>query len=162
MAVKSGAVRKPGNRLSFLDRLQILDLHKKHPEWTFQQIADTCRCDWRTAQLTILAVEHGATELMAAYAVPLFRDWRNASRKASDRGDHRPAKDWLLHAGILDPLPETGRGTGTTINILNAPLPGTATTVTIDASDRQIPQNSAAPSAPSTLITSDDDNLGGS
>ena len=122
---KSRPLRKPGQRLTAADRLEILTLHRKHPEWTFTRLADACRCDDKTARLVCLAASEQALELMAAYALPAFTDWRRASRKASDRGDHRPARDWLMHAGIVDPLPDTGRFGGTTINIINAPLPGT-------------------------------------
>ena len=30
-------------------------------------------------------------------------DWRTASRIAAKKGDHKPAKDLLLHAGVIRP-----------------------------------------------------------
>ena len=120
----SAVKRKPGARLNNYDRVEILTLHRKHPDWTWVQLAEVCRCDERTARLTCLAAEHTTQDLMSAYALPMLNDWRKASHKASDRGDHRPARDWLLHAGVLEPLPDTSKSSGTQIVIVNNPLPG--------------------------------------
>jgi transposase-like protein len=45
----------------------------------------------------VLKVLRGSSEQAA-------RDWRRASSTAADKGDHRPAKDLLLHTGVIQPL----------------------------------------------------------
>jgi hypothetical protein len=71
---------------------------------------------------------------MGAYAGPVLLQWLKALKIAASRGDYRPARDWLLHAGSIDPLPDTAKGTGTSIVIVNAALPGMPGTPTIGAS----------------------------
>jgi len=61
---------------------------------------------------------------MAAYAEPALRAWLQAQGVAAVRGDHRPARDWLMHAGVIDPLPDAGKGSGPAVVIINAPMPG--------------------------------------
>jgi transposase-like protein len=36
------------------------------------------------------------------------RAWGTAMQQAADRGDHRPAKDLLLHTGVIQPLEKGG------------------------------------------------------
>ena len=115
---------KKGRRLTLADRYVILDLHRNNPEMPYAEIARLCKVDRHTARMTILAAGRGAVDLMAGYAEPMLRDWIGASTQASARGDHRPAKEWLLHAGILDPLPDAGKGNGPAVVIINAPMPG--------------------------------------
>ena len=153
------ARRSPGQRLNFADRYRLLETHRKNPDWSYHALAEQCGVSVETARMTCVAAGRDTAELMSAFAAPMLKLWMLAARAAAKRGDHRPAKEWLLHAGTIEPLPDTSRFGGTTINIVNSPLPGTASTLTIDTADRQIP---AAPAAGSTLINPDDDNIGGS
>ena len=132
--------RSTGKHLSFADRFRLLETHRKHPGWTYTQLAEDVGCSIETARVSCIAAGRDTADLMAAFAAPMLKLWQLAARNAAKRGDHRPAKEWLLHAGTIDPLPDTGRFGGTTINIVNAPLPGTAI-------DPQNPQNPAAPAA---------------
>lgn len=50
-----------------------------------------------------------AVKYMALKALERVEDWDAAARKAADKGDHRPAKDWLLHAKAIEPVEDTGR-----------------------------------------------------
>lgn len=43
-------------------------------------------------------------------ALQVSKDWVRASAVASERGDHRPAKDLLLHAKLIDPVDTGDRG----------------------------------------------------
>ena len=62
-----------------------------------------------------LAVKREAYEAMAEEARSVLKghvrtaakDWRTASGIAAKKGDHRPAKDLLLHAGAIDRVGET-------------------------------------------------------
>ena len=136
------AKRPAGQRLNFADRYRLLETHRKNPDWSYSRLAEECGTSVETARVSCIAAGRDAAELMSAFAAPMLKLWQLAARNAAKRGDHRPAKEWLLHAGTIDPLPDAGRGTGTTINIVNAPLPGTATDVTVETR-----QNLAAPTA---------------
>lgn len=116
--------RAHGRRLSLTDRYRILELHQRSPTLSYRQLARACGVSTETAHRTVLAAGRAATDLMSAYAEPMLRRWIVAAMQAAIRGDHRPAKDWLLHAGVLDPLPDAGRGAGPAIVTVNAPLPG--------------------------------------
>jgi hypothetical protein len=121
---KRQANRGPGKRLTLTDRYLLLELRRIHPDWSYADLATAGGVNVETARLVCLAAGRTAIELMTANAGPMLQSWARASRKASDRGDHRPAKDWLLHAGSIDPLPETTRGNGPAVVIINSPLPG--------------------------------------
>ena len=144
--------RSTGKHLSFADRFRLLDTHRKNPGWTYTQLAEDVGCSIETARVSCIAAGRDTADLMAAFAAPMLKLWQLAARNAAKRGDHRPAKEWLLHAGTIDPLPDTGRFGGTTINIVNSPLPGTTTSLSIDAADPQNPQNLAAPAVVPTVI----------
>jgi hypothetical protein len=146
-APKRKAHRGPGQRLSLTDRFHLLELHKAHPQWSISELADHAGVNPKTAHFVVTAASKSAAELMAAYAGPALMQWLKAMKVAATRGDHRPTKDWLMHAGSIDPLPETQRGSGPSIVIVNASLPGlpAAPAITIDAI------TTALPSAPGTL-----------
>ena len=117
--------RAHGRRLSLLDRHSIIQLRQRHPALSYRELARLSGASVETVQRVVLTSERETAELMSAFAEPVVRQWWTAIRHAAKRGDARPAERWLLYAGRLDPLPESVRGTGMTINILNAPLPGT-------------------------------------
>jgi hypothetical protein len=121
---KRKADRGPGKRLTYSDRYRLLELHRANPEWSYVKLAEAAGVNPETARLSVLAASRSAVDLMAAYAEPMLRAWIKAGLLASLRGDHRPAKEWLMHAGILDPLPDAGKGSGPSVVIINAPLPG--------------------------------------
>jgi len=116
--------RGRGKRLTLADRYLILELHRKNPETPYTEIARLTGVHKETARLTILAASRSVVDLMAGYAAPMLDQWIAASTQASARGDHRPAKEWLMHAGIIDPLPDAGKGNGPAVVIINAPMPG--------------------------------------
>jgi hypothetical protein len=122
--LKRRADRGPGKRLTFADRYRILELHRANPDWSYVRLATECGVNPETARHTVLAASRSAVDLMQAYAAPMLEDWIGASRKASARGDHRPARDWLLHAGSIEPMPESTRTSGPAVVIINNPLPG--------------------------------------
>lgn len=130
---KRKADRGPGKRLTFADRYRLLELHRENPALSFNELGTLAGVSPTTARLTVLAASKSAADLMGAYAGPMLTHWIKASRSASARGDHRPARDWLLHAGSIDPLPETARHSGTSIVIVNAPLPGMPGAIAIGA-----------------------------
>jgi hypothetical protein len=116
--------RGPGERLTLADRYRILQCHRAHPSWSTRQLADACGVSHETARLTVIAAGKNAAELMSAFAEPMMLNWRRAADLAAARGDHRPSKDWLLYAGVLEQLPDAGKGSGPAVVIINQPLPG--------------------------------------
>ena len=117
-------VRKQGIKLKLSERYALLEAHKAHPDWSYNELARQCGVSHETARLTCIAAGKSATDLMSAYAEPMLRQWITASTVAALRGDHRPARDWLLHAGVVEPLPDGRQYSGPAVVIVNSPLPG--------------------------------------
>jgi len=140
--IKRKADRTAGHRLTFADRYRLLELHRANPTASYTELATLAGVSPETARLSVLAASKSAVDLMAAYAEPVLRNWLRAIRQAGQRGDHRPARDWLLHAGSIDPLPETLRSTGPSVVIVNAPLPGMPSGLTITSENLALPSGS--------------------
>jgi hypothetical protein len=47
---------------------------------------------------------------MVAKADGAVDHWERSMGVAADRGDHKPSKDWLMHAGVVDPVDSTESG----------------------------------------------------
>lgn len=54
--------------------------------------------------------ENGVVKLLTAKAIDFAEDWIKASQKAAEKGDHRPAKDALLHAKLIEPVEDSSQG----------------------------------------------------
>lgn len=54
-------------------------------------------------------IDQGVVNLLTAKALDLTENWLDAAKKAAEKGDHRPAKDALLHAKAIEPVEDTGR-----------------------------------------------------
>ena len=61
--------------------------------------------------------DRGVVKLLSARGLDFAEDWAKASRLAAEKGDHRPAKDALLHARAIEPVADQGN-TGTRIAII--------------------------------------------
>lgn len=53
-------------------------------------------------------IDRGVVNLLAAKGLDLAENWLNAAEKAATKGDHRPAKDALLHAKLIEPVEDSG------------------------------------------------------
>jgi len=49
-----------------------------------------------------------ARRILKANVTKAAKAWPRAVDKAADRGDHKPAKDLLMHTGVIEPLGEHG------------------------------------------------------
>ena len=49
-----------------------------------------------------------ARRVLKAHVVKAANAWPRAIEKAADKGDHKPAKDLLMHTGVIEPLGEDG------------------------------------------------------
>ena len=57
------------------------------------------------------AARSGARAILTRHAEQAAQDWVSASAVARQRGDHRPARDLLLHSGAIEPIKD-GRQRG--------------------------------------------------
>jgi predicted DNA-binding protein (UPF0251 family) len=62
-------------------------------------------------------VDRGIANLLVAKGLDFAEDWIKASQEAAKKGDHRPAKDALIHAKVIEPVGDSGARTGVTIVI---------------------------------------------
>jgi len=77
-----------------------------------REAATKCGLNLRTAygilargDADIDALRAATTRLLQVEALDRLDDWRNAARVgALKKGNHAPARDWLLHAGVIDAL----------------------------------------------------------
>jgi len=67
----------------------------------------------------------GSQESVAKYlairALDRVEDWEKASAAAATKGDHRPAKDWLLHAKAIEPVADGNQGRTNIAIIIGTP-----------------------------------------
>lgn len=54
---------------------------------------------------------------MVAKADDAVGHWERSMDVAADRGDHKPSKDWLMHAGVIDPIESTETGPKVVVQI---------------------------------------------
>ena len=57
-------------------------------------------------------IKAGAVERLKAGILPAADAWVRAVDVAGDKGDHKPAKELLMHTGVIEPLDEHGRANG--------------------------------------------------
>lgn len=54
---------------------------------------------------------------MVAKADDAVGNWERSMSNAAERGDHKPAKDWLMHSGVIDPIEATENGPRVVVQI---------------------------------------------
>lgn len=64
-----------------------------------------------------------AKGMLEAESATVLQDWRIASSVGAYKGRHEPARDWLLHAGVIQPIADQ-KPAGPQIMIGIASLPG--------------------------------------
>ena len=62
-------------------------------------------------------VDRGIVNLLIAKGFDFADNWIRASEKAAEKGDHRPAKDALLHIRAIEPVNDGSQGTNIAIVI---------------------------------------------
>jgi hypothetical protein len=82
-----------------------------------QAVNVNLRTAYRILEKYEAAAELAIPKLLRINGIQLLEDWLSASRHAAEKGDHRPAKDALLHAGAIDPVSDGSAGHGVTIVI---------------------------------------------
>jgi hypothetical protein len=72
--------------------------------------------------LRMQSMADAARNYMAAKGLDAAEHWLKASATAAQKGDHRPAKDWLLHTGAIDPVADSnGQGRTQVAIIIGTP-----------------------------------------
>ena len=64
-----------------------------------------------------------AKQTLEGESLGVMADWRVAATVGAQRGRHEPARDWLLHAGIIQPIADQ-KPQGPQVIIGIASLPG--------------------------------------
>jgi hypothetical protein len=59
-----------------------------------------------------------AVQRLKAAVIPAADAWVRAIEGAADQGDHKPAKDLLMHTGTIEPLDDDGRARGPMVLVL--------------------------------------------
>lgn len=77
----------------------------RHP--SFEKLKDTMNAE--------LAVE--ARQVLSSHRTAAARAWAASLERAAQKGDHRPAKDLLLHSGVIEPVSHEGNGPSVIVNI---------------------------------------------
>lgn len=63
-------------------------------------------------------IKASAIERLKAGIVPAADAWVRSVEVAADKGDHKPAKDLLMHTGVIEPLDDDGRAKGPLVLVL--------------------------------------------
>ncbi len=66
-------------------------------------------------------IKAGAIEQLKSFIIPATKSWGRAIEVGGEKGDHKPAKDLLMHTGTIEPLDEDGRARGPLVLIAIAP-----------------------------------------
>lgn len=100
-------------------QLQIMDALSRGESYAEIQARFTC------SSATIAAIakrmadfESGAVaKLMSVKALDMINLWQDAAVNGAKTGKHAPAKDWLLHARVLDPV-QSDSGSGAKVAVI--------------------------------------------
>lgn len=111
--------QQPLDSNNLTEALQVLTLMRDGS--TLQQAATALGISKSTAfrrlQLIEDDTERGVVKLLSAKALDFAEDWTIASKKAAEKGDHRPAMQALQTIKAVEPIADSSRG-GSQVNIL--------------------------------------------
>lgn len=117
------AVQTTADTEAIARKLDILDrLASGTP---YRQISKDCGIS--IGALTKIAQEQaqlereGFRKLMLLKSLPMLEHWEEAAKSGARTGKHGPAKDWLLHAGAIEPLAQDESGGAKVAVIIGMP-----------------------------------------
>lgn len=106
-----------------LERVLIWKAKQANPELNVPQLsALTNQPEW-TVRRVLKERETTPKELLQALEYTAVKAWQQAIPVAGSKGDHRPAKDLLLHTKAIQPVADAGHA-GITVLIGSVVLPG--------------------------------------
>ncbi len=69
-------------------------------------------------------IKASAVERLKAGILPAADAWVRSVGVAAEKGDHKPAKDLLMHTGTIEPLDDDGRARGPLVLVMVDSMPG--------------------------------------
>lgn len=108
----SGDEKKEILRLHLLERLPISAIAKKldRDRGSIRRLLNSDES--KTMRQQLAGDERDKVmALLKANGVQVAHEWRRAIEVASSKGDHRAGLAWLLHGGLVDPLPSDAPNT---------------------------------------------------
>jgi hypothetical protein len=130
------------NRLSLEDLLEILRLSARG--LSQRKIADILKCSQPTVCYALQRMAGSADHIRAvakAKTLNALTKWERAIDVAADRGDHRPAREFveLAHAELRPQQGSSAGGVGVTINIGTAERPISLPDITLSPREISTP-----------------------
>ena len=104
-------------------RVIIWRARKAFPDLSIPQLALQVRMPANTVRRAVKLLEVSPREVLEAFEHQAVGSWLQAVPIASAKGDHRPAKDLLLHTRAIDPVQLQGQ-TQIAIIFAGAEVPG--------------------------------------
>lgn len=106
-----------------ISRVLIWKCAKENPDLTVQQLATLLNRPEQSVRRVLKLRDATPKEMLQALENEAVSAWRQALPIAGAKGDHRPAKDLLLHTRAIQPVADAGHA-GITIQIGQLLLPG--------------------------------------
>lgn len=143
-----------GKRLSFQQRALIVSLRKL--DHTHDDIAASLGISSKSVARVLNGygadLKQHTQELLQTGVIDRLDNWHRAARVAAKKGDHRPAKDWLLAAQAIDAEAQT---LNVNFQAVVAPRPGLPAFAqpVLEAEAVPVPARPATPAEPATVLT---------
>lgn len=106
-----------------LDRVVIWRACKAHPGMSGRQLAQLLHKPETTVRRALKLQQATPKEMLQAFESEAVDAWQAAIPVAARKGDHRPAKDLLLHVRAIEPVDSAAR-TSIALVIAGIDLPG--------------------------------------
>jgi hypothetical protein len=106
-----------------INRVLVWRQRKANPTLSIPALAELCRMPVPTVRHAVKLLEVSPKEILEAYETEAVGAWIDAVPIASSKGDHRPAKDLLLHSRAIEPVQLQGQ-TNIAIIFTTGTVPG--------------------------------------
>ena len=134
------------NAEKIIDRVLIWRCRKANPELSIPALAQLVRKPIPTVRRAVKLLEVPPKEILESYEHDAVNAWVAAVPIASAKGDHRPAKDLLLHSRAIDPVQLQGQ-TQIAIIFTTSTVPGLIPSPARSDANKLIPSILDVPSA---------------
>jgi hypothetical protein len=108
-------------------RVHIWRVRKANPSLSIPALARLCAQPLNTVRRAVKLLETAPKDVLQAFEHEAVSAWVQAVPVASAKGDHRPAKDLLLHTRAIEPVQLQGQ-TQIAILFSGAAIPGLSLT----------------------------------
>jgi hypothetical protein len=90
-------------------RVIVWRARKAYPDLSIPQLANRLKMPINTVRRSVKLLEIAPKEMLSAFEHDAVSAWVSAVPIAAAKGDHRPAKDLLLHSRAIDPVQLQGQ-----------------------------------------------------